>query len=95
MDKDNDDLETIRKTLPALGMTGTYIGDEPEPVKKRQTVTLDSLGSARLTAIRQHIADTSGFPPPTKAWVVSRALEYLCELEEVPDPAKAQEPQAD
>ena len=31
MDKDNDDLETIRKTLPEFGMTGTYIGDEPEP----------------------------------------------------------------
>ena len=63
-------------------------------MKKRHTVTLDATGSARLTAIRQHIAITSGFQP-TKVQIISRALEYLCELEDVPDPAKTQEPQED
>ena len=63
-------------------------------MKKRHTVTLDSLGSARLTAIRQHIAITSGFPP-TQVQIISRALELLCEAGGIPDPAKTQAPDDD
>ena len=58
-------------------------------MKKRHTVTLDSVGSARLTAIRQHIANTSGFPP-TQVQVISRALDLMCEVGDIPDPTRPQ-----
>ena len=58
-------------------------------MKKRHTVTLDATGSARLTAIRQHIAGKSGFPP-TQVQVISRALDLMCEVGDIPDPTRPQ-----
>ena len=58
-------------------------------MKKRHTVNLDALAAARLDAIRRHFVDIGGFQP-TKVQIISRALEFLCELEDVPDPGRPQ-----
>ena len=58
-------------------------------MKKRHTVNLDERAAARLAAIRRHIAGKSGFPP-TQVQVISRALELMCEVGDIPDPTRPQ-----